>query len=92
MTQAAAGKALDGFLAAAIGRGQRCLLVVTGKGRGGDGSGVLRRRLPAWLEASGHRRAILALAPARPQHGGSGAFYLLLRRQREDRSGPTERR
>lgn len=92
MSQAAAATALDGFLAAALRRGARCLLVVTGKGRGGGGSGVLRQRLPTWLEASVHRDAILALTPARPQHGGGGAFYLLLRRQREARSGPARPR
>jgi DNA-nicking Smr family endonuclease len=59
------------------------LLVVTGKGEGREEGGVLRRLLPLWLEEGSHRGAILAIAPARRQHGGEGAFYLLLRRKRE---------
>lgn len=80
-TQAAAqGEALA-FLARAIERGQRCLLIITGKGAAGGG--VLRKALPLWLEASPQAREILRLTPAAIQHGGDGAFYVLLKRKRE---------
>lgn len=67
--------------------GHRALLVVTGKGaRGDDGGdrprGVIRASLPHWLETPALRPFIAALRPAHPRHGGSGAFYVILRRRR----------
>lgn len=80
-TQAAAqGEALA-FLARAVERGSRCLLIITGKGKAGGG--VLRRVLPHWLEASPFAGEILRLVPAAIQHGGEGAFYVLMKRKRE---------
>jgi DNA-nicking Smr family endonuclease len=66
---------------------QRTLLVVTGKGgRGGDDGerprGVIRASLPHWLETPALRPYVAALRPAHPRHGGSGAFYVILRRRR----------
>ncbi|HKY95218.1 MAG TPA: Smr/MutS family protein [Kiloniellales bacterium] len=83
LRQDAAYAALSRFLDRALTQGHRVLLVVTGKGEGREEGGVLRRLLPLWLEEGSHRDAILAIAPARRQHGGEGAFYLLLRRRRE---------
>jgi DNA-nicking Smr family endonuclease len=80
MTQARAHEALDRFVAAALKGGARVLLVVTGKGRLGEG--ILRRHVPEWLKAGPYASRILRLAPARPPHGGEGAFYVLLRRAR----------
>jgi DNA-nicking Smr family endonuclease len=65
----------------------RCLLVITGKGKkdvqGGDKiSGVLRESLPQWLSVPDVKKMILAFDVAKPKHGGSGAFYILLRRKR----------
>ena len=62
--------------------GRRCVLVITGRGLGPDGPGVLKRAVPRWLAEAGLRRRILAVAAAQPRHGGAGALYLLLRRQR----------
>jgi DNA-nicking Smr family endonuclease len=36
--------------------------------------------VPRWLAEPELRRHVLAIAPAQPQHGGSGALYLLLRK------------
>ncbi len=80
MTQARAHEALDAFVGAAAKSGARMLLVVTGKGR--QGEGVLRRHVPDWLRSGPHAGRILRLASARIQHGGEGAFYILLRRVR----------
>jgi DNA-nicking Smr family endonuclease len=80
MTQARAHEALDRFVASALKAGARVLLVVTGKGRLGEG--ILRRHVPEWLKAGPYASRILRLAPARPPHGGDGAFYVLLRRTR----------
>ncbi len=78
MTQAEAHRALSGFLAAARGEGRRCVLVITGHGR--LSGGVLKAAAPRWLAEPEFRGHVLAIAPARPQHGGAGALYVLLRR------------
>jgi DNA-nicking Smr family endonuclease len=83
LRQDAAYAALSRFLDRAVAEGSRMLLVVTGKGEGREEGGVLRRLLPLWLQEGSHRGAILAIAPARRQHGREGAFYLLLRRRRD---------
>jgi DNA-nicking Smr family endonuclease len=82
MTQAEAHARLAGFIEAASAAGHRCVLVVTGRGLAPDGPGILKRSVPRWLEEAGMRRHILAMAQAQPRHGGAGALYLLLRRQR----------
>ena len=62
---------------------KRCLLIITGKGkRSTEDGGILKKQLPIWLAQSGVQDKILALTPAQPKDGGSGAFYVLLRRQR----------
>ncbi len=81
-TQAEAHRELADFVRAAHQAGRRCVLVITGRGLGPDGPGVLKSAVPRWLEEAGLRRRILAVAAAQPRHGGAGAFYLLLRRQR----------
>ncbi len=86
MTQADAHAALSGFVTRSAALGRRCILVITGKGRGGE-AGVLRRQVPLWLNQAGMRDKILAFDHARPEHGGQGALYLLLRRQRDKERG-----
>jgi DNA-nicking Smr family endonuclease len=84
MTQSEAHRAVAAFVHASSGSGLRCVLVITGRGLGPNGPGVLKSAVPRWLEQPGLRRQILAIAPAQPRHGGAGALYLLLRRRRED--------
>jgi len=60
--------------------GHRVLLVVTGKGNRGEG--VIRQNLPLWLNAPSIRPFILAFDQATAKDGGSGAYYVLLKRQR----------
>lgn len=90
-TQAEAHDALHAFIHRAHRAGKRCLLVITGKGGvklTGMGSGdertrgILRQAVPRWLNEPGLRRYILAFDHARPQHGGEGALYVLLKRDR----------
>ena len=78
LTQAEAHQALARFIAASHAAGRRCVLVITGRGR--FSGGVLKEAVPRWLNDSGMRQQLLAIAPAQPQHGGSGALYVLLRR------------
>jgi DNA-nicking Smr family endonuclease len=91
MTQAEAHTALRAHLARASAAGQRCVLVITGKGSprpagealfAEEARGVLKRMLPQWLADAALKPLVLATAPAQARHGGGGAFYVLLRRQR----------
>ncbi|MDA0785949.1 MAG: Smr/MutS family protein [Proteobacteria bacterium] len=85
MYQDTAQDALAGFITESAARGRRNVLVITGRGSR-EGSGVLRERLPQWLNQPPCRAHVLAFTPARPQHGRDGAFYVLLRRKRGDKS------
>ncbi|HKT20911.1 MAG TPA: Smr/MutS family protein [Stellaceae bacterium] len=76
MTQAQAHRALARFLVQAQKAGQRLVLIITGK------SGVLYGAVPRWLEEGENSARVLAAARARPQHGGTGALYVFLRRKR----------
>ena len=77
-TQASAARALPAFLSNQQSDGARCVLVITGKGRMGEG--ILRRNFLDWLSGPGARRLVSGYAEAHPRHGGSGAFYVFLRK------------
>jgi DNA-nicking Smr family endonuclease len=79
----AAYRTLDAGLEAAIVRGIRVLLLVTGKPREpGSGRGAIRAAVGDWLAASRHSAAIAAVRGAHPRHGGTGALYIVLKRHR----------
>lgn len=80
MTQVDAHAALDGFIGRAADGGRRLLLVITGKGS--DGDGILRRMLPRWINSGPHAARVLRIEPAHARHGGGGAWYVYLRRDR----------
>jgi DNA-nicking Smr family endonuclease len=82
MTQAEAHREVAAFISASRDAGRRCVLIITGRGLGPSGPGVLKGAVPRWLEQPELRRQVLAIAPAQPHHGGAGATYLLLRRRR----------
>mgnify|MGYP006436827911 CR=1 FL=1 len=82
MTRAAAQDALTSFVVAAADRGQRCVLVITGKGTFSGGAGVLKQEVPKWLNMPPLRQRIVAVHEAQPRHGGGGALYVLLKRKR----------
>jgi len=84
-TQQQAHDDLRGFLADAHAAGKRCVLVITGKGMTASKSGVLKENVPRWLNEPGLRRHVLAFDYAERQHGGEGALYVLLKRDREKR-------
>jgi DNA-nicking Smr family endonuclease len=79
MTAAAAHTALTSFLLRAHADGKRLVLVITGKGRPETG-GILRRELPHWLQLPPLGQIVLQTTEAHRRHGGSGAFYVYLRR------------
>lgn len=78
LTEDAAHRTLLRFVTTAAAAGLRTLLVVTGKGRAGQG--VLKARLPQWLAEGALRGRVLAVYPAHVKDGGGGAFYVVLRR------------
>ena len=88
LSAAEARSACLGALCAAIDAGERCVLVVHGKGHRSKQGAVLRPMLPTWLADPRLRGRVLAFSPAQPRDGGSGASYVLLRRARD--RAPTE--
>ena len=77
-TQETAQHLMVQFLTSQRQMGGSCVLVITGKGRRGEG--VLRRRLLDWLGTPQARTLINGYASAHRKHGGSGAWYLFLRK------------
>ena len=78
-TQESAWSALPAFLVREQARGSRCVIVITGKGR--HGHGVLRRNFLRWIEMPDAKALVSGYAQAHPRHGGTGAFYIFLRRR-----------
>ena len=89
LRQAEAHQTLLAFLHRQHQQGGKLVLVITGKGGGLDARGaergVLRRMVPHWLAEPGLRRIILGYEPAAIGHGGDGALYVRLRRDRSHR-------
>jgi DNA-nicking Smr family endonuclease len=77
MSREAAHQATRSFVSGARAAGKRCVLIVTGKGKG-----ILQSDLPRWLNMAPLRHDILSFTHARPQDGGTGAVYVLLKRHR----------
>lgn len=82
MTQTRAHRALSGFLHRAHHDGLTFVLVITGKGRSGGESGVLRRQVPEWLSLPEFRAFVVGFEEAAISHGGEGALYVRIRRAR----------
>ena len=80
LTQHEAHQALSNFLFKSRAEGLRSVLVITGKGIGGEG--VLRASVPKWLNEGDNQQMIRAFSYAAPKDGGEGALYVLLKRIR----------
>ncbi len=88
LTLAQAHPALNRFILGAQAQGKRLVLVITGKGKDRDDGGpipqklgVLRHQVPHWLQIPPLNNAVLQVAPAHIRHGGSGAYYVYLRKR-----------
>ncbi len=88
MTLAEAHPELIGFILNAQSAGLRLVLVITGKGKRRDDTGpipqrmgALRHQVPQWLRMAPLGPAVLQVAEAHLKHGGSGAYYVYLRRR-----------
>jgi DNA-nicking Smr family endonuclease len=85
MKQNEAKERLSAFLHRAQARGQSLVLVITGKGTAaphGVERGVLRRAVPLWLALPEFRSLVIGFEEAAPAHGGAGALYVRIRRNR----------
>lgn len=88
MTQVEARAALHRYVHARHSRGDRTILVITGKGLKTDNDyisamterGVLRAMLPIWLSEPSLSPLISGWTVASRGHGGEGAWYVRLRR------------
>jgi DNA-nicking Smr family endonuclease len=79
MSSSEAREALERFLADKRARGERCVLVIHGKGEHSPGGvGVLRGEISAWLSQGSGSTHVAAFATAGPGDGGEGAVYVLL--------------
>jgi DNA-nicking Smr family endonuclease len=95
MRQSEAHSALGRFLLSAHSKGQRWVLVITGKGTAPRASseayayaglreeerGVIKRNLPGWLAEPQLRAIVISFASATARHGGEGALYIELRKR-----------
>ena len=91
--QEQAHRLLEEFVLSSHARGKRCLLVITGKGKGGLTAqeayahdlqpGILKQKVPQWLSMPPLGSIILKTYPAVPRDGGGGALYVYLKRARE---------
>ena len=88
MTLSEAHPELIRFILNAQSDGLRLVLVITGKGKRGEDigpipqrMGVLRHQVPQWLRLPPLGQAVLQVAEAHLRHGGSGAYYVYLRRR-----------
>ena len=94
MTQDEAYRVLVSRLTYAAAEGKRCVLIITGKGvfgrnfedEGHDplsgGRGVLRRQFHRWTSTPPLSGLIIGVREAHAKHGGSGAFYTFLKRNK----------
>jgi DNA-nicking Smr family endonuclease len=91
MRQDEAYAALSRYLHARSARGDRTILVITGKGLkkvNGDPTtiverGVLRTMLPIWLSSPDLMPLVAGWDQSAQSHGGEGAWYVRLRRQEQ---------
>ncbi len=88
MSIAEAHPELIRFILNAQTQGLRLVLVITGKGKRRDDTGpipqrmgALRHQVPQWLRLPPLGPAVLQVTEAHLKHGGSGAYYVYLRKR-----------
>ena len=82
LSQEQAQKEVKAFIGRAVQKNFRHVLIITGKGR--DGHGILREKVPEWLKDAPLCYQLNAISYAQPKDGGKGALYIRLKRQREE--------
>lgn len=81
LTRDEALKSLERFICGAFNRGQRAVLVITGKGNNSPGEPVLVGAVSSWLRETG-KKMVAEFAPAPLRMGGSGAFVVFLKEKK----------
>lgn len=84
LVQSEAHMMLHNFLLRAHERGLRHVLIITGKGTSMGSDGALKRAVPMWFSLPEFRYLISSYEPAARGHGGDGALYVRLSRQKGD--------
>ncbi len=86
LIQSEAHSLLLDFMIHAHERGLRHVLVITGKGSSMGSEGALRRAVPLWFSKPEFRYLISSHEPAAQHHGGEGALYVRLSRQKGEKA------
>lgn len=87
-TEQQAFDAVHKFISSAYLSSKRCVIIVTGKGLNHQdedifaAKGVLKQRVPQWLDSDDLRQMILTYIHPTERLGGTGALLILLRRKR----------
>lgn len=78
LTREEALEALPRFISSARIKGQKAVLLITGKGNHSPDEPVLHQAVASWLRDAG-KAMVLEFAPAPREMGGSGAYVVFLR-------------
>ena len=73
LSQEQAHKKLSAFIGRVVQQNFRHVLIITGKGR--DGHGILRHKVPEWLKDAPLCNHVNAISYAQPKDGGEGAIH-----------------
>lgn len=89
MTVDQAYPALIGFIIQSHAMGRRLVLVITGKGKSTPSDtviprqvGILKHQVPQWLRSPAVGNIVMQISESHISHGGSGAYYVYLRKKR----------
>ncbi len=78
LTREEALNSLERFVTGAYNRGQKAILVITGKGNNSPAEPVLLGAVASWLRETG-KKMVAEFAPAPLPMGGSGAYVVFLK-------------
>lgn len=82
LTRDEALTSLAQFVSGAYNRGQKAILVITGKGNNSPAEPVLHGAVASWLREAG-KSMVAEFAPAPRNMGGSGAFVVFLKEKKK---------
>jgi len=86
MSRDEALESIGQFVTGAYNRGQKAVLVITGKGNNSPGEPVLQAAIVSWLREAG-KKMVAEFAPAPQQMGGAGALVVFLKDKNKAVSG-----
>jgi DNA-nicking Smr family endonuclease len=81
LTRDEALTSLSQFVIGAFNRGQKAILIITGKGNNSPAEPVLHGAVASWLREAG-KNMVAEFAPAPRNMGGSGAFVVFLKEKK----------